>query len=281
MPVTHFNLSLGDIIPQPGFAPQQNENGGWEATRDYYMLQATWETSTARSRFAIGQSISSADGTIDSYFSFLTIQGKEISYEEGELAKLTVRYTGQPSAQYSESEAELSDESLPTYRLDGRLTELSLSKHPKWSTMSLDEQRALGGMLHGLYFATAGFTAVGHIQDDGAIVLARNESGVPVTWAVDSTPYEFCKRIALGQTTYMVPAITWTEVAQGNIGMNTAQLNLLGNISTPRGGPPNPSGSRNWMLTSASQEQRGELYQTTIEWTLSEREGWDAFLYTD
>jgi hypothetical protein len=59
-----------------------------------------------------------------------------------------------------------------------------------------------------------------------------------------------------------------------------SQLNLLSKVATPRGNPPNVSGDRNWLLTSASQEQRGELYQTTIEWTLSEREGWDSFLYS-
>jgi hypothetical protein len=61
--------------------------------------------------------------------------------------------------------------------------------------------------------------------------------------------------------------------------MTAAQLNKLGRISTPRGGPPTPTGSRNWMLTGASQEQRGDLYQTQLEWSLSEREGHDSFLY--
>jgi hypothetical protein len=33
------------------------------------------------------------------------------------------------------------------------------------------------------------------------------------------------------------------------------------------------------MLTGAFQEQRGELYTTDLEWTLSEKGGHDEFLY--
>jgi hypothetical protein len=65
--------------------------------------------------------------------------------------------------------------------------------------------------------------------------------------------------------------------------MTSAQLNLLGKVSTPRGGPPTATGSRNWMLTGAGQEQKGTIdgaiYQTTIEWSLSDRDGWNDFLY--
>jgi hypothetical protein len=35
------------------------------------------------------------------------------------------------------------------------------------------------------------------------------------------------------------------------------------------------------MLTSAFQEQRGDLFTTDLEWTLSEKGGHDAFLYEE
>jgi hypothetical protein len=35
------------------------------------------------------------------------------------------------------------------------------------------------------------------------------------------------------------------------------------------------------MLTSASQSQAGELYRTTLEWSLSDEGKHDSFLYED
>ena len=61
--------------------------------------------------------------------------------------------------------------------------------------------------------------------------------------------------------------------------MTPAQIGKLGEISSPRGNPPTVEGY-DWMLSGASQEQRGQLYQTTIEWVLSRAGGHDAFLYT-
>ena len=83
------------------------------------------------------------------------------------------------------------------------------------------------------------------------------------------------------QTAIAGDSITWTESTQGASGLTSAQLNLLGNIATPRGNPPEPSGTRDWMLTSAFQEERGELFVTDLEWTLSEKGGHDSFLYDE
>ena len=39
---------------------------------------------------------------------------------------------------------------------------------------------------------------------------------------------------------------------------------LMGKIATPRGAPPEPTGTRDWMLTNVSQSQSGELYRTNL-----------------
>ena len=92
---------------------------------------------------------------------------------------------------------------------------------------------------------------------------------------------EFAKVIARGETTYLRPVITWTESTQGSDGLTPAQLNKLGKIATVRGDPPQPADTRDWMLTSAFQEQSGELITTDLEWTLSEKGGHDDFLYDE
>jgi len=90
---------------------------------------------------------------------------------------------------------------------------------------------------------------------------------------------EFAKLIQQGQTTYQKSAYTWTESTEGADQLTAAQINKLGKIATPRGTPPEPAGTRNWMLTSVSQSNSGELYRTNLEWTLSEEGGFNDFLY--
>jgi hypothetical protein len=113
----------------------------------------------------------------------------------------------------------------------------------------------------------------------------RNSEGLTIQYEVTLTgdAVDFAKMIAGGMTTYVVPSVTWTETREGTSPMTSAQHNLLGKVSTPRGGPPTATGSRNWMLTGAGQEQKGTIdgaiYQTTIEWSLSDRDGWNDFLY--
>jgi hypothetical protein len=100
-----------------------------------------------------------------------------------------------------------------------------------------------------------------------------------LTAATDAV--EFAIRIQQGQTTYQKSVYTWQESTEGEDQIVTQQLNNLGLIATPRGTPPTPTGLRNWMLTSVSQSQTGELYRTNIEWTLSDEGGHDDFLYED
>jgi hypothetical protein len=270
---TQIGLTTGEVIPLGEFTATQDQQGGWTATREYYMLASTFSSTTVSNQFRPGTFAIVADSTIPAIFSFLVVESRSVKYGEAGTCMVTVNYAGAAGAQYGEGN--LSDGIEPTYRLEGRLQELELSRHPKWQALSEDEQFALGSMLNGaaIYGEPEG-------EEDKSIYWPDQKKSLKEQ--VESTDgVKFRDLIVAGVKTYFVPTITWTETTQGNEGMTSAQLNALGNISTPRGDPPDPSGSRNWMLTGASQEQRGELYQTTIEWSLSEREGWDDFLYDD
>jgi hypothetical protein len=274
---TQIGLSTGEIIPLGQFSASQDQQGGWTATRQYYMLAATFASTTVANQFAPGSPAIVADSTIPAIFSFLVVESRSVQYGEAGTCTVTVNYTGAAGAQYDEGSLSTGIES--TYRLECRLIEVPLSEHPKWKALGEQEQSSLGLLLG---------DRIEWLKDpfDAGYALwwprtsdqqAQLPSGEQLTSA---DAIAFADLIGASIKTYFVPTITWTETTQGNEGMTAAQLNLLGKISTPRGGPPNASGGRDWMLTSASQEQRGELYQTTIEWTLSEREGWDAFLYS-
>jgi hypothetical protein len=275
---TLHGIVNNQIYAQPGFSASRDDKGGWRGSAEFAVTAATWSQSYWRAQFSNGTSITTLDPTLDPFFSFLTVESQTVTRNEGELVTVNVELTGSSEAQYNEGD--LSDESLPTYRLEGRTFEMPFAEHPKWKALSEVEQIALGKLLSGDYLwgpdpfsdpdSPTNFT---YILVDGKL---RSLVPDPIT---STDAQEFANRISKGNTSYLMPTITYTESTQGNSPMTAAQLNKIGKISTPRGNPPAVTGNRDWMLTSASQEQRGELYQTNIEWTLSEREGWDTFFY--
>jgi hypothetical protein len=278
--ITHYNIQIGEIYPQPGFNPKQDQNNTWTASRDYAMLRATWEQGQTRTKFAIGNIITNLDSEVSNGWSFLTITEKELVHEEAEHIVIRVTFNGSQPIGFDGTTTQ--DGNPPTYRLEGRLAELSLSQHPKWKALSDDEQLALGKLLRGEYRWGPDPFADPYPGSNGTYVF-RQETLVFISPdPIQSNDAKlFAEYIASGKTTYVVPSVVYIETQTGPDDMTPAQLNLLGKISNPRGNPPTPSGNRNWMLTGASQEQRGKIYQTQFEWTLSEREGWDEFLYDD
>lgn len=280
MPTLH-GINSGVIYPQPGFTVTQDQNGTWTASRDYSMRTETWNQAPIRNLFARGTFIYLLDNTLPDFWNFLTVTDKNIVHEEGGIITISVSFNGSLGAQFGDDG--LSEESLPTYRLEGRLMELPLSEHPKWNALSEVEQVALGKLMSGDYAwgpdpftDPAGTTNATYIPGGVADAESYFLSPDPISTA---NAIEFAKLISKGKTTYTTPTVTYTETTTGDDPIPAAQLNKLGKISTPRGNPPTVTGDYNWMLTGASQEQRGEVYQTSFEWTLSGASGWDDFLY--
>jgi hypothetical protein len=272
---TQHGLRLNEIYPAPGFQPKQSENGGVTASHSYTLLAQSWNNSTIRNKFARGNSIATIDPNIGAQWSYLTVASKTLDFQEGGYLVVSVEFSGSSTAQYGDGDG-ISDDAPPAYRLEGRLAELPFSKHPKWKELESSMKFALGLLMEGDAVASPDFTQVGNYDDAGKFKPWEDADGA-ITLEEDAL--EFAKLIAAGETTFLSPTITWTETTQGSDGVTAAQLNKLGKISSPRGGAPTPTGSRDWMLTGAGQEERGDLKQTSLEWTLSEREGFNTFLY--
>jgi len=270
---TQHGLRVKEIYPAPGFQPKQSENGGVTASHQYTLLAQSWNNSFIRNKFARGNSIAVIDPNIASQWNFLTVASKSLDFQEGGYLVVTVEFSGSATAQYGDSEG-ISDDAPPVYRLEGRLAELPFSKHPKWRELTDTQKTILGYLLDGVYRWDISEGVIKILQDDGSLVDDETLSE-----EITGDALEFANLIAEGESTYLSPTITWTETTQGTDGVTAQQLNKLGKIATPRGSPPTPSGSRDWMLTGAGQEQRGDLKQTSLEWTLSEREGFNSFLY--
>jgi hypothetical protein len=277
---SHIGIEVGTIYPQPGFSPQRDEMGGWTASQTYGMLRETWQTSTAA--FRAGTPILSLDPTLEGFWEFLKVAGLSISHEEGEHVYVTANFAGSPDTQYSgigDEDESLSDEAVPIYRLSGSLGEAPISDHPKFKELAETERIALSRIISGEY--SYGDDPFGTPGENATRIIRSPTEWDPITPEPIVSEYgiEFAKLITQGQTTYVFPTITWTETTQGTSKMTAAQLNKLGRISTPRGNPPQPTGDRDWMLTGADQEESADLYQTSLQWTLSDKDGHNSFLY--
>ena len=273
MSATIKGLAFAEVEPQPGFTATREENGGWTGSHKFAIRTASF--GVVSSAFAKGTAITTLDSGLSDYWAFMKVVGVEVTNEEGDFTFITASISGAKGASYGE-DGENPD---PTYRLSGQLQDAPLSIHPKWAALSDIEKAGLGLLIRGQAEYDLPTFKVGafSIENDTFKAIEDSTGEEIVMSAADAKA--FALRIARGETTYLRPVLTWTESAQGTDGLTNAQLNELGNISTPRGDPPEAAGTRDWMLTSAFQEQSGELITTDLEWTLSEKGGHDDFLY--
>lgn len=274
MPATLRGIYNYNIYPQPDFNAEQDQNGAWTAKQSFIVSKTTWASSEWRNKFDIGTQITVINPTLAEFYSFLRVASSSFTEDGGDIVTIQVDFAGSQTAQYGFDEGEEPQD--PTYRLEGRIGESPLSDHPKWKQLADTEKSPLQLLLNDelvwLY---------DDVFNNAWIVAKRSGDDLVATNYVlaSEDAITFANMIAGGIKTYVAPTITWTETTSGNSPMTSLQLNKLGKISTPRGNPPDAAGTRNWMLTSASQEQRGTLYQTQLEWTMSEDEGWNIFLY--
>jgi len=266
MPTQH-GVTDSEIYRQPG-STFSDADGTFTGSAVYAMTLNAWNNNAVRSRFTIGNTFYQLDPDCPIVVRFLVIENVQPSYEEGNMVFVTVNFVGSEVAQYNGESA--GEAAIKTYRLEGRLMDMSLAEHPKWQELDDETKFFLGKAISG----------DAEINNDNTIAWYYSNLDQWVTSEVlTGNALEFLKILNNGETTYVVPSITWTETTQGKTAMTAAQLNKLGHVSTPRGSPPELTGGRTWMLTGASQEQRGTIYQTQIEWSVSERGGWNTFLY--
>jgi hypothetical protein len=275
---TTFGISTTQLYRQPGLTIVVNDKGQLEGSGEYTIAKE--QVNSILAKVHPGVFATTIDDNIPTWAGNLRVASHDISIDEGGLATIKIQFLAPSGSQYDSTFPDVV-QNEPTYRLEGRLSEKSLTEHPKFKALDDGQQVALKELISGnIIWARDPFTPT-----DFSLWYPRKEDGSQTNFYVTlaGNSIAFANLIAGGITTYVSPTITWTETAEGSSPMTSAQLNKLGKVSGTRGNPPEPSGSRNWMLTGAGQEQKGTtagaIYQTTIEWTLSEKNGWNEFLY--
>lgn len=271
MPATLRGIYNYNIYPQPDFVANQDQNGAWTARQSFIVTKTTWQSTEWRDKFARCTPIGVINPTLSEFYSFLKVASSSFTEDGGDIVTIDVDFAGTPWSQFVEG--------TPTYRMDGRLTERPLSEHPKWKKLGAVEQNTLQLLLN-----DQAVWYYDQLESKRGVWWPRNETQqakLPDSeQLLSQNAIAFADLIANGIKTYIFPTVTWTETSSGNSKMTTAELAKLGKIMEPRGDEPYASGQRNWMMTSATQEQHGCLYQTTIEWTMSEEDGFSTFLYS-
>ena len=265
MAATIFGFAGDEIKTQPGLTITRGESGGWTAT-DELVIRAA-DLASVLPDFARGSLLATVDPNVPAPFDdFLAIDTVSIVRTEGDLVTLNVTAAG-GTAQFEDDILE--PNALPTYTLTGQLQDVPFSMHPKWKDITAADKTLLGKLINGeLWY---------DIPND--VLFRTGVDAANFNQLDGDDAKEFASRIQQGQTTYQKSSYTWNESTEGADQLTPAQINKLGLVATPRGTPPEPAGTRNWMLTNVSQSNSGDLYRTNLEWTLSEEGGFDDFLY--
>jgi len=286
MAATIKGFTDNEIKVQPALVINSMENGGWTAS--HTMIFRAEDFDTCAPQFDEGVLLSELDENIPPPFDeFLRITTVSIARIEGDLYEVSLNASGSGSNQFQNG-GDLSEDAEPTYTLNGQLVEVDILQHPK--ALKIRDE-SLNGLRPLLTLKDNPDEIFFDWREPNVYILSdldKSRYPIPVPPDQDYSIYispgdetEFGKRIALGQTTYFKCVYTWTETTEGKEPLTPEQLNKLGMISEPRGNPPMPSGNRQWMLTNVSQSEYGELYRTSIEWTLSEEGGYNEFLYDE
>ena len=268
-----FGLDSSSLVPQTDFLAQQSEEGRWTASQSFLVLQSILDEYTGTQLLLPGTPATSLDETLPRFYQFLKFQNFEVRHQEAGWATITCYYVGF----YSTTSSATGGTDPVTYQLSGVTETIGIMEHPKIVELDDDERDALGWIIEGLAVWDTTTSKLGTVPDGEFIPFPDDAQTITTTNGVSAAVY-----IQQGYTSYNRRTYTWTKTEESTSPFTNTELNNLGKVDTPEGDPPEANGSRNWLLSSVDQYQRGTsnpVYSKTKVWTLSERGGHEEFLY--
>lgn len=271
MSATVYGLAPGEFQPVAGATWKQSDKGGWTGWQDFRFLRDSLSDATFRNKFSQGVRATELDPSIPEYFSRVYLDKTDIR-DEGPWSIITVYYAGYAGFETNPNQAQPTN---PKYRLSGTLRDVPIGQHPTVAALSLDQRLLIGGVIQGIYAWDEANSKLKVVSSEGDIETWPEASTQPS--AGDAT--DWVKLASEGWRTYPAPSFMWEKAWESEQAIATSAVNSLGKVDSPEGSPPTPSGSRDWMLTDASQEQHGELYRNRLAWELSEPGGWNETVH--
>jgi hypothetical protein len=271
-----FGLDNLTIYRQPGFSVSRNDKGGWTGRGTYEMTQKAWESPTVRARFARLAPIENIDPEVESFLRFLRVDTVDVISDVGNTVTLDVTYTSGQTFQFDPTTGEPLEDAAFSTRLEIRERQDSILTAPKFLELTQDEQDALQLLLNGSLVYVKDVFATPPAEPALFWVRQQNLSAyLPALISDDAK--EFAALIARGLKERTVYSVNWVYTTQGINRISANVLQNLNNAKNPPGNPPTPSG-RDWKFIGATQETRGALISTTLQYELSEPGGWPEIL---
>ena len=239
----HVAIQPGRLYPQPGYTLQIDKEGKWTATQVFLCHRSSAVALMPR------------PGTRHPEIGFIAVASVTAQFTEADLAEITCQYAG------AESRDEEAEKTHAVYTMGLSLSEEPLLSHQRYEALPAKEREALQLIQSGR-----------DKDDQGNRLRDKVES---------DRGKEALAKIERGQTSYYSPRVTWRESWVRDQPAGAAELNAIGNISSPSGPAPPLAGGRTWLLNGVTQTQEGTSFRIELEWLASDRGGWDPDLYTD
>lgn len=239
----HVAIQPGRLYPQPDYTIQIDKEGKWTVTQVFVCHRNSAILLMPR------------PGALHPDVPFVAVSQSTAAVTEGDLAEITCTYTG------AEEKEEENEKSSAVYTMGLSVSEEPILSHQRYKDLEDEEREAIQLILSGK-----------EKDDQGAKLRDKVESEVGV---------EVLGKIDRGQTSYYSPRVTWRESWVRDKPAKAAELNDIGNVSSPSGPAPGLAGGRDWLLNGVSQTQEGKSYRLEMEWLASDRGGWDPDIYQD
>ena len=269
-----YGLSVGDFIVQNDFSASRSDKGGWTATQSFLAIKGSLNDTAFRNKFADGTKLTELDPNADVYFERLQLQSADVQDAEGPYQKTLVNFAGYAGSEENPEEAQ---PIVPVYSLKGGLRSRSIVEHPDVLALTEVQRGLVKDTITDEYvwdFTDSKLKMRNGDQTNAFIAVMKPTEIQPAGKAVT-----FWQLASHGIISYDSPTFFWRKTWQSEVGLKASDLNDLGKVSVPDGDPPEAGGTRDWRLVDASQENRGALFDNSLEWELSERGGWDSNLY--
>ena len=266
-----FGINAGDIKPMPDFSARATENNTWEARQSFRILTSDWDVDNVRTRFEIGSTLVSLWPDCPIWFQNLRVIKPTPRILPGGMMEVSCRFTGGWFSTFNFDNTAVV-QGVTTYAMEASLAEYSIMEHEDVASFSVSDKDAIQGLIDGKYTWNT---------DTGK--LAYQYASEPVDFSASKQPgtaaKNWCLKVVEGKATFLRPSFIWRSTQEGTTGLTDSDVSSLGKIVTPPGSPPKPSANHQWISSGATQEQQGEVYRITLEWTLSGPNGWDSLFY--
>lgn len=266
-PATLFGLGSQRIIWNPDFQATRDDKNLWTGSVSF-----TCRRSDATSLIPALGSPCQEPG-----WSFMLLNGTDVSNNEGDTVVVTCKYTGLESTGFETDELDPNSVSAYTKSMNVSTVEEPIETLKKFRDNLTQEQKNVVSQFK------AGRAKILKLIDGKIrqlVSIVEDEEVKIIDVPDDSRFQELLTLINDGVETYLVPKPVYRYSYNSRSEPPASLLNDVGDIGNPPKAP-SVTGGRNWLLIGVTYdyERTTRIYKITQEWLLSGPGGWDTDVY--